>query len=126
MAHILGSSHAQAAVRDAGPIGDSALTAPLEVLIRAHQAADDGDAAAAAADRYLAVARRLGGHYNLYYALRAAIDVALDRGDPDTARNLPADLDRHAHALDIDSGTISRSAETAEIRQQLTDMEPNP
>lgn len=118
--------HAQAAVRDAEPLGDNAFSGPLEVLISAHRAAGDGDAAAAAADRYLQVARRLGGHFNLYYAVKAAVQVALDSGDPNTARTLLADLDQHAHALDTDSGTTRMSVEAAELRQQLTDLDPNP
>ncbi|HTY08537.1 MAG TPA: tetratricopeptide repeat protein, partial [Candidatus Edwardsbacteria bacterium] len=73
--------YALAAVREAEPLGDDSLSTALETAVAVHRAAGDLDAAAAAAGRKLAVARRLGGHYGLYYAVRSSVDVALDQGD---------------------------------------------
>ena len=118
--------HARAAVREAGPQGDESLFAALEIAVRVHQAAGDLDAAAETARRLLQIARRLGGHYNLYYAVRAAVDVALDRGDLDQARELLPELDEHASALAAADATTTWTADVAELRQRLTQTESAP
>ena len=118
--------HALAAVREAEPLGDDSLFVPLEVAVIVHRAADDLDAAAAAAGRLLEVARRLGGHYVLYYAVRAAVDVALDRGDLDHARELLTELDTHSQALSADDATTQWATELAERRQRHTETGSTP
>jgi tetratricopeptide (TPR) repeat protein len=115
--------HALAAVREAEPLGDQSLSTALEVAVAAHRAAGDLDAAAAAAERRLEAARRFGGPYDLYHAVRTALDVALDRGDLDQARELLTELNEHAHALAADDATTGWAAELAERRQRLTEAE---
>jgi len=68
-------------------------------------------------------AGRVGGHYRPYFAVRDAVDVALDRADLDTARRLLTDLETHATALDVTAGTTTYTAETAELRRRLTELE---
>ena len=116
--------HASAAVQLAEPLGDDVLTGALEVLVAAYRTAGDLDAAWDAATRKLQVARRLGSHYRLYHALIAAVDVALDRTDLDTARSLLDELDRHATALDTDTTGTTLTGEVARRRQRLTDLQP--
>jgi tetratricopeptide (TPR) repeat protein len=118
--------HAQAAVREAEPLGDESLSSALEVTVAVHRAAGDLDAAAAAAGRLLQTARRLGGHHNLYFAVRAAADVALDRGDLDQARELIAELGDHAQALAAADATAVWAGELAQRRQRLTQAEDTP
>lgn len=79
--------HATAAVREAEPLGDDSLLNALDVLVAACRAEGDLATAAVAATRGLDAARRLGGHDALYYATRTAVDVALDRGELDVARD---------------------------------------
>jgi tetratricopeptide (TPR) repeat protein len=121
-----GQRHARAAVREAEPLGDQSLAGALEVAVEVHRAAGDLDAAAAAADRRLEAARRIGGHYYLYHAVRAAVDVALDRGDLDHARELLRELDTHGQALAADDATTAWAAQLAERHQRLTEAEPTP
>jgi tetratricopeptide (TPR) repeat protein len=118
--------HALAAVREAEPLGDNSLFFALDVAVAVHQAASDLDAAAVAAGRLLQTARRLGGHYNLYYAVRAALDVALDRGDLGQAGELLTELGEHADALAAADATTKWAAEVAERRQRLTQTEGTP
>jgi tetratricopeptide (TPR) repeat protein len=115
--------HADAAVALAEPLGDESLCTALDALVAACRAAGNLDAARRAADRYVDAARRVGGHYRPYYAVRAAVDVALDRADLDVARGLLADLDRHATALDKAGGTIRYTAWAAERRRRLAEVE---
>jgi tetratricopeptide (TPR) repeat protein len=121
-----GQRHARAAVREAEPLGDQSLAGALEVAVEVHRAAGDLDAAAAAADRLLEAARRFGGHYDLYHAVRTAVDVALDRGDLDHARELLSELDSHGQALAADDATTTWAAQLAERHQRLSQAEPTP
>jgi tetratricopeptide (TPR) repeat protein len=118
--------HALAAVREAEPLGDESLYTTLETAVAVHRAAGDLDAAAAAAGRLLQVARRLGGHLNLYHAVRAAVDVALDSGDLGQAGELLTELGEHADALAAADATTTWAAEVAERRQRLTQTEGTP
>jgi tetratricopeptide (TPR) repeat protein len=113
---------ARAAVLLAEPLGDNALCTSLEALAAACRAGGDLDAAWQAATRYLEAAGRIGGHYRPYYAARTAADIALDRGDLDTARQLLAELDEHAKALDTDTATTTWTSETARRHQRLADL----
>jgi tetratricopeptide (TPR) repeat protein len=117
--------HALAAVREAEPLGDESLYYALDVTVAVHRAAGDLAAAAAAAGRLLQTARRLGGHYKLYYAVLAAADVALDHSDLDQARELLTELDEHARALAADAAT-GWAAEVADRRERLTQAESTP
>jgi tetratricopeptide (TPR) repeat protein len=99
--------HAEAAVRLAEPFGEGALCEPLQALIAACRAVDDLHAAWQAATRLIDAASRVGGHYRPYFATLDAVDVALDRGDLESARGLLADLDGHATALDTTAGTTT-------------------
>jgi tetratricopeptide (TPR) repeat protein len=114
-----GRHHATAAVRLAEPLGDVALCTALSALTAACRAAGDRDAAWAAVARRLDAAGRIGGHYRPYFATRDAVDVALDRGDLATARDLLADLDRHATAMDTATCTTIHTGEAAQRRQLL-------
>jgi tetratricopeptide (TPR) repeat protein len=111
--------HAAAAVRLAESLGDDALCPPLDALTAACRAGGDLDAAWQAATRHLETAGRVGGHYRPFYAVRRAVDVALDRGDLDTARRLLADLDSHAAALDAAAGSIAHTDEAAQRHRRL-------
>jgi hypothetical protein len=109
---------AVAAVRMAEPFGDSTLCETLRALVAASRAAGDLDVAWQAA-RQMEAAGRVGEQLWLYDAVRDVVDVALDRGDLDTARGLLADLDNHAAVLDAAAGTTTRTREAAERRRGL-------
>ncbi len=111
--------HARAATDAAEPLGDDNLVIALGALTEAHRAAGDLDAAGQAAARQLKAARRLGTHLRLYYALRDAVDVALDRDDRDATRALLDELDEHAAALDTDTRTEIYSADVRRRRRRL-------
>lgn len=115
--------HATAAVREAEPLGDEALRLPLHALVAAQRALGDGEAATATATRYVECARRLGSPYVIFFALRSATDVALDRRDLASGRDLLADLDRQAVVLDDANGHTRRSAEAAKRHRRLATME---
>lgn len=106
--------HATAAVREPEPLGDSSLRFALDVLVEVCRADGDLATAAAAATRWLDTAHRLGGHEALYHATQTAVDVALDRGELDVARDLLFELDEHAAALDRDTGTTRFTDEVAQ------------
>ena len=118
--------HALAAVREAEPLGDDSLFDALSTVVAVHQAAGDLDAAAVAAGRLLESARRLGGHYNLYFAVRDVVDVALDRGDLGQARELLTELGEHADALAAVDATTGWAAELAKRRERLSRAESTP
>jgi hypothetical protein len=118
--------HAATAVALAEPLGANALCPALDALVAACRAGGDLDAAGRAAARYADAARRVGGHHSMYYAVRAAVDVALDRSDPAAARDLLADLDRHATALEAATGTAFYATQAAERRRRLADIENAP
>jgi tetratricopeptide (TPR) repeat protein len=114
--------HAVAAVRLAEPFGEDVLCEPLQALVAACRAGGDLDAARHAATRQMDAAGRIGERYRLYPAVRDAVDVALDRGDVDTARGLLADLDDHAAALDAAAGTTTRTDEAAERNRRFAKL----
>ncbi|WP_127500203.1 tetratricopeptide repeat protein [Actinoplanes solisilvae] len=114
--------HATAAVREAGPLGDEALRLPLHALVAAQRALGDLDAATATAARYVDCAHRLNSTYVLFFALRSAADVALDRHDVTTARDLLAGLELQASVLDDANGHTRRSAEVAKRRHRLSTL----
>jgi tetratricopeptide (TPR) repeat protein len=118
--------HAAAAVEIADTLGDEALTTTLLALVAALRAGGDLDSARQAATRNIEVARRIGTHYRLFYALRDAVDVALDRADPDAARPLLDELDEHATALDHDNGGDAYTRDTANRRRRLTEPAAHP
>lgn len=107
-------------------MGDHPLRKALGVLVAACRAEGDLAAAAAAATRYLDAARRLGGHEVPYFATCTAIDVALDRGELDVARDLLAELDEHAAARDSDTGTARCAGEAAERRRRHAELSDAP
>jgi hypothetical protein len=111
--------HARAAVAQAEPIGDDALCNALDVLVAACRAGEDLEGAWQAAGRLLEAAGRVGGHYRPFYAVRAAVDVALDRGDLAAAEGLLGELAGHAAALDADRGKTSLGGEAAKRRERL-------
>ena len=90
------------------------------------RATHDLDGAWQAATRHLEAARRVGGHYSLYYAVRDAVDVALDRADLEAARRLLADLDTHAAAIDATAATTTHNDETAQRHHRLTELDKEP
>jgi len=114
---------ARSAVLLAEPLGDDALCNPLDVLAQACRDDGDLDAAWQAAARRLEAARRIGGHYRPYYAARTAVDIALDRGDLPTARQLLGELDEHAAALDPTTGDTTYTSEAEQRRQRLANLE---
>jgi tetratricopeptide (TPR) repeat protein len=118
--------HGLAAVREAEPLGDESLYTALDTVVAVHRAADDFDAVAETTGRLLEVSRRLGGHYKLYFGVRAAVDVALDRGDLDQARELLPELDEHAQALAAADTTTTWTREAADRRQRLSQAESTP
>lgn len=118
--------HAIAAVQLAEPLGDEALRTALNALVEAHRALGDYEAAWHTATRSLDVARRIGGHYVPYSAVRGAVDVALDRGDVDTARHLITELDQHAAALDADTGNTTLTADAARRHRRLAKLDGTP
>jgi|GEM_PF-2551047 len=115
--------HATHALALAEPLGDDNLCTALEVLTEACRAGGDLDTAWTTARRHLDTARRIGDHYRPYYAVRAAIDVALDRADLPTARHLLTDLEDHATALDTASATTAHTADASERRERLADLD---
>jgi hypothetical protein len=64
---------------------------------------------------------RVGGHYLPCFAARDVGDVALDRGDHRAARDILADLDESAAAIDA-AGTTTYTAEAARRHQRLTGL----
>jgi tetratricopeptide (TPR) repeat protein len=114
---------ARTAVLLAEPLGDNALCTSLEVLAEACRADGDLEEAWRAATRYLETAGRVGGHTALYFATRKAVDIALDRGDLTTAKQLLGEMDEHAAALDAARGTTTIGRETARRHQRLADEE---
>jgi len=110
---------AHTAVLLAEPLGHEALCGSHGVLAEACRRNGDLDAAWQAATRHLEAARQIGGHYRQYYAARGAADIALDRSDLASARNLLSELDEHAEALDATAGTTAYTSETARRHQLL-------
>jgi tetratricopeptide (TPR) repeat protein len=115
--------HARLAADSAEPLGSESLTIGLDVLTAAHRAAGDLDAAWQAATRCLDAARDIGTHYRLYYALRSAVDIAIDRADHDIARALLEELHEHAIALDTDTSTDGFTKTVARQRERLARSE---
>jgi len=123
---VSGRREARTAVSLAEPLGDDALSGSLDVLAAACRADGDLEAAWQAATRHLEAAGRVGGHNSPYYAVRAAVDIALDRADLAAAKRLLGELDEHAAALDATTGTTTRTSETAQRHQRLTGLETAP
>ena len=117
---------ARAAMQLAEPLGDDSLTSALSALVAACRAVGDGEGACEAATRHLEAARRIGTHHRCYYAVRDAVDVALDRADHTAAAGLLVELERHALALDTDTHTTTRREETARRQQRLAQLDPHP
>jgi tetratricopeptide (TPR) repeat protein len=113
---------ARTAVLLAEPLGDDTLCISLDVLAAACLADGDLEAAWQAAIRYHEAADRIGSHYRLYFAVRLAADVALDRADLSEARRLSEELAEHAVALDTDTGGSTFASETAQRRRRLADL----
>jgi len=113
---------ATAAVRLAESLGDDALCTSLDVLADACRAAGDLDAAGQAAARHLEAAGRVGGHDRPYFAVRTAVDIALDRADLGTARDLLTELDRHAAPLDAAAGNTVMADEVARRHERLAEL----
>jgi hypothetical protein len=118
--------HAKAAVRLAETLGDDALTGALDVFIEACRAGGDLDAAWQAATRLREATGRIGGHNRPYFAVRAALDVALDRGNLAVAEDLLAELDGHAAALDADTRNTAFADEVAQRRERLNQLQTPP
>ncbi|MBL7260859.1 hypothetical protein [Paractinoplanes lichenicola] len=118
--------HATAAVRESEALGDEALRLPLHVLVAAHRAAREHEAATVTATRYLELAERLGSPYAAFFALRSATDVALDRHDLATARDLLTELEQQATVLDDANGHTRRSAEATKRRRRLNSIAERP
>lgn len=114
---------AQTAVLLAEQLGDGALCTSLEVLAETCLGAGDLDAAWEAAIRHLESAGRVGGHAKPYYAVRTAVDVALAREDFPAARRLLGEMQGHAAAMDVSTGTTMWTDETARRRRRLADAE---
>jgi tetratricopeptide (TPR) repeat protein len=117
---------AQLAVQLAESLGDGALCTSLEALSAACRADGDLEAAWQAATRHLEAAGRIGGHYRPYYAARTAADIALDRGDLAAAREILADLDEHARAMDTATGLTAYTASAAQCHQRLAELGTRP
>jgi tetratricopeptide (TPR) repeat protein len=115
--------YANAAVDSAEALGSDSLTVALEVLTAAQRAAGNLDAAWEAATRRLDFARSVGTHYRLYYAMRSAVDIAIDRADHASARALLDEFHQHAAALDTDSTDSGFTAEVARRRERLARSE---
>jgi tetratricopeptide (TPR) repeat protein len=112
---------ARTAVLLAESLSDDALCTSLHVLAEVYRADGDLEGAWQAATRYLASAEHVGGHNRPYYAVRIAVDVALDRSDLTAAERLLGELEGHAAALDASTGTRTMTNETEKRRQRLTD-----
>jgi tetratricopeptide (TPR) repeat protein len=121
--HNAACQHATTAVSLAEPLGGYMQCSTLDALAAAARACGDLDTAWHSATRHLDAATRIGGHYRPYYATLTAVDVALDRGDLDTARRLLVDLDRHAAALDTAAGTNTHTKDTAWRRRRLAKLD---
>jgi tetratricopeptide (TPR) repeat protein len=110
---------ARLAVRLAEPSGAESLCPALHVLVIACRATDDLDGAWQTATRYLEAAASSGGHHRLFYATWAACGVALARRDLDAARDLLAEVDEHARALDGAAGGTTFGDRARLSRQRL-------
>ncbi len=113
--------HAESALRLAEGMGDNVLCGALDALIAACRAAGDLDAAAQAADRHLEAARRVSG-IRIYFALRDAADVALDRGDAAAARRHLDEAAPIAEALDRQRDVETFANEMAKRRRRLAEL----
>jgi tetratricopeptide (TPR) repeat protein len=114
---------ARTAVLLAESLSDDALCTSLHVLAEAYLADGDLEEAWLAATRYLAAAERVGGHHRPYFAVRTAVDIALDRTDLTTAERLLGELEGHAAALDADTASRTMTNETEKRRRRLTAAE---
>jgi tetratricopeptide (TPR) repeat protein len=110
---------ARRAVQLAEPLGDDALCTSLGALAGACRAQGDLEAAWQAAACRLEAAVRIGGHYRPWQATLGAVDIALDRADHATARQLLDDLDIHAEAMDTATGSTTHTTKAASRRQRL-------
>lgn len=119
--HEKARREADAAVLLAESLGDDALCTSLDVLAEACQAGKDLEAAWQAATRFLEAAGRIGGHVRPYYAVRTALDIALDRADFLAARRLLADFDEHAAAMDVSTGSTAWTGDAELRRRRLAD-----
>ncbi|GAA4440489.1 hypothetical protein [Phytohabitans houttuyneae] len=111
--------HAATAVSLGEHLGEDMMCVALDVSAEAYRQCADLDTAWQTATHHLEVAARVGGHYRPYYATKTAVDIALDRGELDTARQLLADLDKHAAALDAAAGSTTRADDTAYRHRRL-------
>jgi tetratricopeptide (TPR) repeat protein len=114
---------ARTAVLLAESLSDDALCTSLDVSTEIYRADGDLERAWQAATRYLVAAERVGGHNRQYFAVRKAVDVALDRADLAAAERLLGELEGHAAALDASTGTRTMTNETQKRRQRLTAAE---
>jgi tetratricopeptide (TPR) repeat protein len=114
----LARGHIEKAVQLAESMGDETLSISLEVLVEVERAAHDTAAAWATVERLLPLRRRVGGS-RTYWALRAAVDVALDRGDVVSARQYLAEATPFAQALDRQRGGTAFENELDYRRRRL-------
>ncbi len=119
--HDTAARHARRAVELAEAMGDDALTGALDALTDALIAAGDVTAASAVATRRLDAARRVGGEYGLYFALRGSFDVALRQGELQTAADLLAEARPLAAAIDRSRANHAKADEIAKREGRLAE-----
>jgi tetratricopeptide (TPR) repeat protein len=113
---------ARLAAQLAEPFGDEPVSRAQGILAKVHCAAGDLDEAWHAAARRLEVAAEIGGHLRPYQAIKDAAEIALDRGDRDSAGQLLDELDQHARAMDGATGATTHTAAAARLRQRLAGL----
>jgi tetratricopeptide (TPR) repeat protein len=122
--NVAAHRYATESVAVAEVMGDDALCPALGTLVESCLAIGENGAAWAAANRHLACANRIEGHYRLYYAVRDMVDVALDRHDWHTARQFLSELETHATAMDKMTGRTIFVQETKRRGERLAEPEP--
>ena len=114
---------AETAEAIAADLGPSAQCAALELVVSSARVAGDRDRAREAAERHIQIAFRMRGRYQLYFAFRDAVDVALDEGDTAHARLLLEQAAPCAATLDAQRGGHAFRDDIARRERRLQQLE---
>jgi tetratricopeptide (TPR) repeat protein len=115
--------YANSAVRIAEQINDLVVGQALGHRVQVLRAMGDLTGAWESALRQLELAKRVEIVWQIYEAARDSVDVALDRGDLDSARSVVPDLERYAENRDKSIGRAVYVPESAQRRRRLTELE---